>query len=196
MSKKILLIVGDFVEDYEVMAPFQMLQMLGCEPHAVCPDKVAGDTVATAVHDFEGDQTYTEKRGHRFRLNATFAETSADAYDALMLPGGRSPEYLRVDQRVLQLVRAFVDAGKPIAATCHAAIILAATDAIRGKRCQAYPACRPDVEAVGGVWDEPSDGLDSVCVDGNLITAPAWPANAAWTRALVDQLGIKISFAG
>ncbi|MEM6799733.1 MAG: DJ-1/PfpI family protein [Planctomycetota bacterium] len=192
MSKRVLLVVGDFVEDYEVMAPFQMLQMVGCEPHAVCPDKAAGDTVATAIHDFEGLQTYTEKRGHAFRLNAAFASAKAGDYDALLLPGGRSPEYLRIDDRVLALVRDFAKAGKPIAATCHAAMILAAADVIRGRRCQAYPACRPDVELAGGVWDEPSAGLDSVCVDGNLITAPAWPANAVWVRALLDSLGVQI----
>lgn len=198
MSKRILLIVGDFVEDYEVMAPFQMLQMVGCEAHAACPDKQSGDTVATAIHDFEGHQTYTEKPGHRFQLNADFDSAKADDYDALLLPGGRSPEYLRVDQRVLDLVRAFAAAGKPIAATCHAAMILAAAGVIEGKRCQAYPACRPDVELAGGEWDEPSAGLDSVCVDnsgwGNLITAPAWPANGPWVRALLDVLGVKITF--
>lgn len=194
MPRRVLMVVGDFVEDYEVMSPFQMLQMLGCEPVAVCPDKGAGQTVATAVHDFEGDQTYTEKPGHRFRLNGSFDEVDANGFDALMLPGGRSPEYLRCDPRVIDLVRAFADAGKPMAATCHGVMILAAAGVIRGKRCQAYPACRPDVEIAGGVWDPPSEGLDSVCVDGPLVTAPAWPANAAWVRALADQLGVRITF--
>ncbi|MEN1679406.1 MAG: DJ-1/PfpI family protein [Planctomycetota bacterium] len=189
MAKRVLLIVGDFVEDYEVMSPFQMLQMVGVEAHAVCPDKRAGDFVATAIHDFEGHQTYSEKPGHQFRLNADFEGARADDYDALLLPGGRSPEYLRVDQRVVALVKAFAAAGKPIAATCHAAMILAAADVLGGKRCQAYPACRPDVELAGGVWDEPSEGLDSVCVDGTLVTAPAWPANAAWVREFLRLLG-------
>ncbi len=188
MSKRVLMIVGDFVEDYEVMVPFQMLQLLGHQPHAVCPDKAAGDTVATAIHDFEGDQTYTEKPGHRFRLNAEFAAARVADYDALLLPGGRSPEYLRVDPRVLELVRGFVDSDKPIAATCHAAQILAAAGVIRGLRMQAYPASRPDVELAGGVWDEPSAGLDSACTDGNLVTAPAWPANAAWVKAFAELL--------
>lgn len=196
MSKRVLLVVGDFVEDYEVMVPFQMLQLVGVEAIAGCPDKPAGDTVATAIHDFEGLQTYTEKRGHQFRLNGDFATANADDFDALMLPGGRSPEYLRVDPRVLQLVRDFHAAGKPIAATCHAAMILAAADVIRGRRCQAYPACRPDVELAGGVWDQPSEGLDSVCVDDSdrctIVTAPAWPANAAWTRGLLEALNIKL----
>ncbi len=188
MSKRVLMIVGDYVEDYEVMVPFQMLQLLGHQPNAVCPDKVAGDTVATAIHDFEGDQTYSEKPGHRFRLNADFAQTREPDYDALLLPGGRSPEYLRVDIRVLNLVRGFSQAGKPIAATCHAAQLLAAANVIRGRRMQAYPACRPDVELAGGLWDEPSAGLDSACVDGTLVTAPAWPANAAWMKAFAQVL--------
>ena len=89
--KKILMIVGDFVEDYEVMVPFQMLTMVGHSVHAVCPNKAAGETVATAIHDFEGDQTYTEKRGHNFALNATFAEVDESQYDALVIPGGRAP---------------------------------------------------------------------------------------------------------
>lgn len=201
MAKRVLLIVGDFVEDYEVMVPFQMLQMVGCQADAVCPDKSAGDNVATAIHDFEGFQTYTEKRGHQFQLNVNFADAKVEDYDALLLPGGRSPEYLRVDDRVLTLVKAFAATDKPIAATCHAAMILAAADVIRGRRCQAYPACRPDVELAGGIWDEPSSGLDSVCVDrdaseastqGPLITAPAWPANGPWVRALLDTLGVRI----
>ncbi|MCA9239310.1 MAG: DJ-1/PfpI family protein [Planctomycetales bacterium] len=192
MSKRILILAGDFVEDYEVMVPFQMLVMLGYEVHAVCPDKSSGDTVPTAIHDFEGHQTYTEKRGHNFALNADFANVNEQDYHALLIPGGRSPEYLRTDQRVLDLVRAFHTAGKPMAATCHAAQLLAAADVLRGKKCQAYPACKPDVLLAGGLWEEPSAGLDSVCVDGALVTAPAWPANPAWVRALVLVLGGKI----
>ncbi|QDU90878.1 Putative cysteine protease YraA [Pirellulimonas nuda] len=188
MPKRVLMIVGDYVEDYEVMVPFQMLQLLGHEPHAVCPDKVSGDTVATAIHDFEGDQTFTEKPGHRFRLNGDFSAASETHFDALLIPGGRSPEYLRVDPRVIELVQGFARAGKPIAATCHAAQLLAAADVIRGRRMQAYPACRPDVELAGGLWDEPSPELDSACVDGNLVTAPAWPANAAWVKAFARVL--------
>ncbi len=188
MSKKILFIVGDFVEDYEVMVPFQILQAMGHEPTAVCPDKQAGDSVATAIHDFEGQQTYSEKRGHNFTLNGTFAEIDFAQFDGLVLPGGRSPEYQRCDQRVLDIAKHFAHANKPIAATCHALSILAAADLLRGKRCQAYPAVKPDVIAAGGIWDEPSAGLDSVCVDGNLVTAPAWPANGWWMKAYCELL--------
>jgi protease I len=187
-SKKILLLAGDFVEDYEVMVPFQMLLMLGHEVHAVCPDKGAGDTVATAIHDFEGQQTYSEKRGHNFRLNFAFDRAQAADYDALVIPGGRAPEYLRLDERVLRLVREFAEADKPIAAICHGLQILTTAGVVANRRCQAYPAVRPELEQAGAVWDEPSAGLDSACVDGNLITAPAWPAHPAWISALQERL--------
>lgn len=187
---RILFLVGDYVEDYEAMVPFQMLTMLGAEPVAVCPGKKSGDVVATSVHDFEGDQTYSEKRGHNFRLNGDFDSVQADDYAALVIPGGRAPEYLRLDDRVIALVNAFEQQGKPIAAICHGAQLLAAADVVRGKRMQAYPACKPEVHLAGGVWDEPSAGLDSACVDQNLITAPAWPAHPAWIRALAEKLGL------
>lgn len=187
-TKKVLLLAGDFVEDYEVMVPFQMLLMLGHEVHAVCPGKAAGETVATAVHDFEGQQTYSEKRGHNFRINCDFENAQADDYDALVVPGGRAPEYLRLNDRVLELVRDFAEANKPIAAICHGLQILTAAGVVGGRRCQAYPAVRPELEQAGAVWDEPSPGLDSACVDGNLITAPAWPAHPAWIQALQEKL--------
>src|SRR5690348_14494582 len=149
MAKKILMLVGDFVEDYEVMVPFQSLQIAGHQVHAVCPDKKSGDTVRTAIHDFEGDQTYTEKRGHNFTLNATFAEVKPESYDALVIPGGRAPEYLRLNPQVLATVRHFAEANKPIGAICHAAQILAAAGVIKGRRINAYPACSPEVTLAG-----------------------------------------------
>lgn len=189
---RILFLVGDFVEDYEVMVPFQMLAMLGYEPVAVCPGKAPGDVVATAVHDFEGDQTYSEKRGHNFRVNGDFARVRVEDYAALVIPGGRAPEYLRLDDDVLEIVRAFNREEKPIAAICHGAQLLAAAGVLTGRRVQAYPACRPECEASGATWDAPSEGLDSACVEGNLVTAPAWPAHPAWVRALVEMLGGRI----
>ncbi|HVX14865.1 MAG TPA: DJ-1/PfpI family protein [Pirellulales bacterium] len=191
-SKRILLLAGDFVEDYEIMVPYQMLLLVGHQVDAVCPDKKAGETVATAVHDFEGDQTYTEKRGHRFRLNADFATVKADAYDGLVIPGGRAPEYLRLNPRVIEIVRQFANARKPIAAICHAAQLLAAAGVLKGRACTAYPAIKPDVAACGGTWVEPSAGLDSAHVDGNLVTAPAWPAHPAWMRAFLEVLGTPV----
>jgi protease I len=191
-AKRILLIAGDFVEDYEVMVPFQMLLMVGHKVHAVCPGKKSGDTVATSIHDFEGFQTYTEKRGHNFQLNFDFDAVDPANYDALVIPGGRAPEYLRLNERVLEIVRAIAQANKPIAAHCHGPQILTAAGVVRGRRCQAYPAVRPELEAAGATWDEPAPTMDSACVDGNLVTAPAWPAHPAWMRDFLQLLGTKI----
>jgi len=182
------MIVGDFVEDYEVMVPYQTLLTVGHEVDVVCPDKKGGDTVATAIHDFEGHQTYTEKPGHLFRLNATFGASAPEAYDALVLPGGRAPEYLRLDERVLSIVREFAAADKPIAAICHGLQILTTAGVVEGRSCQAYPAVRPELERAGCRWVEPSEGLDDAHTDGNLVTAAAWPAHPAFLRALLELL--------
>ena len=190
MSQKILMLVGDYVEDYEVMVPFQALQMVGHEVHAACPDKAEGETVRTAIHDFEGDQTYSEKRGHNFALTATFDEIDETAYDALCLPGGRAPEYIRLNDRVLEITRHFAEANKPIAAICHAAQILAAADVLEGRRCSAYPACAPEVEAAGGTFVDVD--MTEAVTDGNLVTGPAWPAHPAWLAQFLEVLGTKI----
>ncbi|MGD9148172.1 MAG: DJ-1/PfpI family protein [Anaerolineae bacterium] len=189
-AKRILMLVGDYVEDYEVMVPFQTLLTIGHKVDAVCPDKKAGDQVRTAVHDFEGDQTYSEKRGHNFALNATFDEVKAEDYDALVIPGGRAPEYIRLNEQVLQMVRHFAEADKPIAAICHGAQVLAAAGVIEGKECSAYPAVGPDVTRAGGTYmDIPVDGAH---VDGKLVTAPAWPAHPEWLAKFLDVLGTRI----
>ena len=185
---RILLLVGDFVEDYEAMVPFQTLQVLGHEVDAVCPDKKAGDFVVTAVHDFEGHQTYSEKPGHRFRLTRDFEAVRGDDYQALVIPGGRAPEYLRLDGRVLELVRGFHAAGKPIAAICHGIQILTAAGVVEGRSCSAYPAVAPEIESCGGRFVPPSDTFDNAHVDGNLVTAPAWPAHPAWLKAFAELL--------
>ena len=189
-AKKILMLVGDYVEDYEVMVPFQALTMVGHAVDVVCPDKGKGDTVRTAVHDFEGDQTYSEKPGHNFTLNASFVHVEATAYDALVVPGGRAPEYIRLDERVVKLVRHFAEAGKPIAAICHGLQVLAAAGALRGRSCTAYPAVGPDVNAAGGTYVEVP--VDQAHVDGNLVTAPAWPAHPAWLAEFLKVLGTRI----
>jgi protease I len=189
-AKKILMLVGDFVEDYEVMVPFQALQMVGHTVHAVCPGKKAGDKVRTAVHDFEGDQTYSEKPGHAFALNATFDDVKEAGYDALVIPGGRAPEYLRLNPRILEIVRHFASSKKPIASICHGAQILAAADVVSGRRCSAYPAVGPEVRRAGGEYAEiPVDGAVK---DANLVTAPAWPAHPAWLAAFLEVLGTRI----
>ena len=189
-GKKILMIVGDFVEDYEVMVPFQALTMVGHTVHAVCPNKRAGDKVRTAIHDFEGDQTYSEKPGHNFALNANFGGLNVEDYDALVVPGGRAPEYLRLDEKVLRLVRHFATAGKPIAAICHGAQLLAAAGVLKGRSCSAYPAVGPDVNNAGGKYVDIA--LDAAHTDGNLVTAPAWPAHPAWLAAFLKLLGTRI----
>jgi protease I len=189
-AKKILMLVGDFVEDYEVMVPFQTLLAVGHEVHAVCPDKAAGDKVRTAVHDFEGDQTYSEKPGHNFALNATFADVRAEDYDALVIPGGRAPEYIRLNEQVLEIVRHFAGKNKPIAAICHGAQVLAAAGVIEGRECSAYPAVGPDVTRAGGKYM--SIPVDKAHVDGNLVTAPAWPAHPDWLAKFLKVLGTRI----
>lgn len=189
-AKRILMLVGDFVEDYEVMVPFQALQMVGHTVHAVCPDKVAGDKVCTAVHDFEGDQTYSEKPGHNFALNATFADVNPEDYDALVIPGGRAPEYIRLNEKVLDIVHHFAATGKPIAAICHGPQVLAAAGALKGKVCTAYPAVGPEVTRAGGKFV--SIAVDKAYVDNNLVTAPAWPAHPDWLARFLEVLGTKI----
>ncbi|MBI1369499.1 MAG: DJ-1/PfpI/YhbO family deglycase/protease [Planctomycetes bacterium] len=189
-AKKILLLAGDYVEDYEIMVPFQALAAVGHVVHAVCPDKKAGEQVRTAVHDFDGAQTYSEKPGHNFTLNAAFADVDPEKYDALLIPGGRAPEYLRLDPRVIRIVRHFAEANKPIAAICHALQLLAAAGVLKGRACTAYPAVGPEVTLAGGTYEEVA--IDAAFTDGNLVTAPAWPAHPAWLAQFLDVLGTKI----
>jgi len=191
-TKRILMLVGDFVEDYEAMVPFQMLLMVGHEVHAVCPGKKPGQSVRTAVHDFEGDQTYSEKPGHNFVVNADFAAVDTAAYDALVIPGGRAPEYLRLDPRVIEIVQEFARADKPIASICHGQQILVAAGVLEGKNATAYPAVKPDIERAGGCWCEVNETFSNAYVDGKLVTAPAWPAHPEWIRKFLEVLGTRI----
>ena len=189
-KKSILMLVGDYVEDYEVMVPFQALLMVGHTVHAVCPGKKYGEMVPTCIHDFEGDQTYTEKRGHNFALNATFDEVKPEEYDALIIPGGRAPEYIRTIPRVIEIVHHFSKTNKPIAAICHAAQLLAAAGVMEGRKCSAYPASSVDVALAKGTWvDLP---MDQAHTDGNLVTGPAWPALHAWLGQFLKVLGTRI----
>jgi protease I len=185
------MLVGDYAEDYETMVPFQTLLAVGHQVHAVCPGKKKGDQVKTAIHDFEGAQTYSEKPGHNFSLNASFDEVKPESYDALLIPGGRAPEYLRLNPQVLNLVRHFFTANKPVAAVCHGAQILAAAGVLQGRQCSAYPACGPEVIAAGGRYaDIP---VDMAVTDGNLVSAPAWPAHPAWLAQFLNLLGTQIT---
>ncbi len=187
-GKRILLLAGDFVEDYEIMVPFQTLLTVGVAVDAVCPGKQAGEKIRTAIHDFEGDQTYSEKPGHNFALNASFQDISCDRYDGLLIPGGRAPEYLRLNPRVLELVREFNTAGKPIAAICHGVQILSAAGILQARTSTCYPACSPEINLAGGIYREIA--LDAALVDGNLVTAPAWPAHPAFCREFLKLLGV------
>jgi protease I len=191
-AKKILMIVGDFVEDYEAMVPLQMLTMVGHTVHSVCPGKIKGETVKTAIHDFEGDQTYSEKPGHNFVLTANFEEIDPKNYDALVLPGGRAPEYIRLNEKVISIVRHFAENNKPIASICHGPQVLATADVLKGKLCTAYPALKPDVLRAGATWGEVNESFSNAHADGNLVTAAAWPGHPDWIRKFLDLLGTKI----
>lgn len=190
MSKKILFLVGDYVEDYEVMVPFQTLAAVGYTVEAACPDKAAGDKVRTAVHDFEGDQTYSEKPGHNFALNKTFSEINEAEYDGLVIPGGRAPEYIRLNPRVLEITRHFFETNKPVAAICHGAQVLAAAGVLQGRKCTAYPAVGPDVNGAGAEYVQIP--VADAMTEGNLVSAPAWPAHPAWMSQFMKLLGAKI----
>ncbi len=189
-AKKILLLAGDYAEDYETMVPFQMMLMVGHKVDAVCPDKKAGETIITAIHDFEGDQTYSEKRGHYFTLNATFKDVNPEEYDALILPGGRAPEYVRLNKRALEIVKHFMDQDKPVAAICHGPQLLAAATSLKGRKMTSYPAVGPDLINVGA--DYQYVDVDDVVVDGNLVTSPAWPGHPKWMAAFLKVLGTNI----
>lgn len=191
MNKNILMLVGDYVEDYEVMVPFQFLVGLGYVVHAVCPDKKAGDHIATAIHDFEGEQTYSEKRGHNFAINYDFDQVNTADYVGLVVPGGRSPEYLRMNTRVIEIVREFDHAKKPIAAVCHGPQLLAAAGILKDRNCSAYPACAAEVTLAGGRFADIA--VTQAVTDGHLVTAPAWPAHPAWLAQYIKALGASVS---
>jgi protease I len=188
--KKILFLTGDFTEDYETMVPFQMLEMVGYTVHAVCPDKKKGDHIKTAIHDFEGDQTYTEKPGHNFVLNYSFEDVKVEDYEGLVIAGGRAPEYLRLNLKVLEIVQHFFAKNKPVAAICHGIQILTAAAVVKGRKLTAYPAVAPEVTLAGGEFQ--SIAVDATFVDGNLVTAPAWPAHPSFIRAFLKLMGAKI----
>ena len=191
MAKKILMLVGDYGEDYEIMVPFQALQMVGHQVHAVCPDKKKGQKIHTAIHDFEGDQTYSEKRGHDFELNMSFDDVKPEKYDALVIAGGRAPEYIRLNKRVLEIARHFMKANKPVASVCHGAQVLAAAEVLQGRTVSAYPACAPEVRLAGAEYADVN--VNEAVVDGNLVSSPAWPAHPVWLAKFLEVLGTKIT---
>lgn len=191
-EKKILMLVGDFMEDYEAMVPYQMLIMVGHKVDTVCPDKKPGDKVKTAIHDFEGDQTYAERVGHSFPVTADFKKIKPEDYDALLIPGGRAPEYLRLNERLLEVTRHFAKANKPIAAICHGPQILVAAGVLKGKSCSSYPAVAPEIRLAGATWVKNNETFSNAHTDGNLVTAPAWPAHPEWIKQFLTVLGTTI----
>lgn len=191
-AKRILMLVGDYVEDYEAMVPYQMLLMVGHQVDTVCPGKKAGDSVRTAIHDFDGAQTYSEKPGHNFAVTADFDAIDPAGYDALVIPGGRAPEYLRLNDRLLAIVRHFAEADKPIASICHGQQILAAAGVVGGRSCMAYPAVKPEMIRAGATWSDVNATFTNAAVDGNLVTAAAWPGHPEWMRRFLGVLGTKI----
>ena len=192
-SKKVLMIVGDYVEDYEAMVPYQMMLMVGYQVDVISPEKKVGEYVKTAIHDFEGDQTYSEKKGHNFFITADFSKIRLEEYDGLVIPGGRAPEYLRLNQKVLDIVKYFSKENKPIAAICHGPQILVSAGVLTGRTCTSYIAIKPDVEMAGGIFIEPNAMASNVVVDGNIVTSPAWPGHPEWMRAFCELLGSKIN---
>lgn len=190
MTKKVLLLCGDFTEDYETMVPYQALSMLGYQVDAICPDKKAGDTVATAVHDFLGEQTYTELRGHNFALTASFEDVKTEDYEGLFITGGRAPEYIRLNPRVIEITKEFFAANKPVAAICHGPQVLTAAGVLEGYAATAYPAVGPDISLAGGIYKEVD--VSEAVVDRNLVTSPAWPGNTAICREFAKLMGAKI----
>jgi len=191
-GKRILMLVGDFVEDYEAMVPFQMLTMVGHKVDVVCPGKKAGEKVRTAIHDFEGDQTYSEKVGHNFVITATFDEIDPKDYDGLVIPGGRAPEYIRLNEKVISIVRHFMENNKPVASICHGQQVLAAAGVLKGRLCTAYPTVKPEVVQAGAKWAEVNETYTNAYVDGNLVTAAAWPGHPEWMHKFLELLGTKI----
>jgi protease I len=195
-GKKILMLTGEFTEEYEIFVYQQAMEAVGHTVHVICPDKKAGDLIKTSLHDFEGDQTYTEKMGHYFTINKTFAEAEANPaqYDAVYCAGGRGPEYIRTDKRVQGIVRHFHEAKKPIFTICHGVQILIAVDGVvRGKKVAALGACAPEVELAGGTYIDvaPTEAY----VDGTMVSAKGWTGLAAFIRECLKVLGTEIRHA-
>jgi deglycase len=189
-GKKILMLVGEFSEEYEIFVFQQAMEAVGHTVHVVCPDKKSGEVIKTSLHDFEGDQTYTEKLGHFFQLNKSFKEVREADYDAVYVAGGRGPEYIRIYPRVIEIIRNFHATGKPIFSICHGAQVLAAAEVIDGRKVAALHYCEPEVRLARGIYvDVPPEGATR---DGNLVTAKGWPGLAAFMRLCLEVLGTEI----
>ncbi|MFB6346441.1 MAG: DJ-1/PfpI family protein [bacterium] len=183
LDERLLLITGDYAEDYEVMVPYQALQMVGYPVDTVAPNKKPGDSIHTAVHYSEDADTYLEREGHPFEINSNLNTVDVADYVGLVLPGGRAPEYIRLNDRVIEIVRMFFEEDKAVAAICHAAQILVASDVLEDRTITAYQSLKPDVEQAGATWSE-----ENPTVDDNLVTAQAWPAQPKWLSKFLQVL--------
>lgn len=191
MGKTVLMLAGDFVEDYEVMVPYQALLSVGVKVDVVCPGKRKGEVIATAVHDFVGFQTYAETRGHNFVINKTFEDVKLEDYNGLYVCGGRAPEYIRLNKRVIEIVQSFFEKKLPVAAICHGIQVLTPANVLQGRTLTAYPAIGPDITVAGGIYKEVD--ADKAVVDDNLVTSPAWPGHPAILKEFYRILGITIA---
>ncbi|RRH69278.1 DJ-1/PfpI family protein [Falsigemmobacter faecalis] len=190
-AKSILMLCGEFTEEYEIFVFQQGMEAVGHTVHVVCPDKKKGEMIQTSLHDFEGHQTYIERFGHLAEINKTFSEINPDDYDAVYCAGGRGPEYIRTDKRIQALVRHFHEAQKPIFTICHGVQILIAVDGVvRGKRVAALGACEPEVTLAGGTYVDvlPHEAI----VDGTMVSAKGWTGLAAFMRECLKVLGTEI----
>lgn len=183
---KVLILAGDAAEALETMYPLQRLKEEGFTVHVAAPKR---KPIQTVVHDFEPHMdTYTEKLGYRVPVDLAFSEVKPEEYDALYLPGGRAPEWIRNEPRALEIVRHFFEANKPVGGICHAALILTAAGVAKGRRMAAYPALKPDVEMAGAEF---VDG--EAVVDGNLVTGRAWPDHPGLMREFIRLLKARAS---
>lgn len=189
--KKILMLAGDFVEDYELMVPYQALESIGFHVDVVCPDKKEGDQIATAIHDFTDYQTYIELRGHNFAISKDFNKVRLEEYSGLYITGGRAPEYIRLYPKVLEYTRYFFEKNLPVAAICHGIQVLTAANVVKGRTLTCYAAVAPEVELAGGLYKNiiPTESI----VDKNLVTSPAWPGHQTLLAEFYKLLGVKIT---
>ncbi|MBI8989207.1 DJ-1/PfpI family protein [Corynebacterium meridianum] len=183
MSKKILIITGDGGETLEVLYPYERLREAGYTP--VVAAQSTDRKIQLVVHDFADDfDTYTEKLAHMWPADVAIDDVDPAEYAGLIIPGGRAPEYLRLNENVLNIVRAFFDADKPVAATCHGPLILARAGVLDGRECAAFGMCEPDVTDAGATYVDAAD-----VTSGNLVTARAWNDNGPWMGAFLKLLG-------
>lgn len=182
MSRQILLITGDAGESFECLFARQRLQEAGFVPVIAAPSR---RRLHLVIHDFEpGWDTYIERPGYGAESDITLAEAREPEYEAILVLGGRAPEYLRHDRRVLDLVRAFDAANKWVFAICHGVQVLAAAGVIGGKRVTAYEHCRWEIEACGATYV----ATDQAVRDDRIVTGQTWQSHPEFYRLVFGCL--------